>query len=100
MGYSGITAPEFEDASVALCAAVSRRNGESVWKDLCDVYLRTARARECHVEVLSAANYGWTTLHQPMITSGERLYFTLGPRVVYNNILPLVGTGGVTNQIN
>ena len=100
MGYSGITAPEFEDASVALCAAVSRRNGESVWKDLCDVYLRTARARECHVEVLSAANYGWTTLHQPMITSGERLYFTLGPRVVYNNSWPLVGTGGVTNQIN
>jgi hypothetical protein len=53
-----------------------------------------------HVEVLSAANYGWATLHQSMFTSGERLYFTLGPRVVYNNSWPLVGTGGVTNQIN
>ena len=77
MGYSGITAPEFEDASVALCAAVSRRNGESVWKDLCEVYLRTARARECSVGWLSAANYELTTLHQSMFTSGERLYSNL-----------------------
>ena len=77
MGYSGITAPEFEDASVALCAAVSRRNGESVWKDLCDVYIRTARDRECSVVCLSAANYELTTLHQPMFTSGELLYSNL-----------------------
>ena len=43
MGYSGITAPEFEDASVALCAAVSRLNGESVWKDLGEIELRKGR---------------------------------------------------------
>ena len=74
IGYSGITVPAFADACVALCAAVSRLNGESVWKDLGEVYLRKGRAGECFVERLSAANYEPTTLHQSMFASGERLH--------------------------
>ena len=74
IGYSGITASEFADVCVPGCAAVSRLNGESVWKDLGEIELRKGRAGECSVERLSAANYELTTLRQSMFTSGERLH--------------------------
>ena len=74
IGYSGINASEFADACVPRCAAASRLNGESVWKDLGEIELRKGRAGECSVERLSAANYELTTLHQSMFTSGELLH--------------------------
>ena len=74
IGYSRITASECEDACVPGCAAVSRLNGESVWKDLGEIELRKGRAGVCSVELLSAATYELTTLHQSMFTLGQRLH--------------------------
>ena len=66
IGYSGITASEFADVCVPRCAAVIGLNGESVWKDLGEIGLRKARAGECSVEKLSAANYELTTDNTPV----------------------------------
>ena len=66
IGYSGITASEFADVCVPRCAAVIGLNGESVWKDLGEIGLRKARAGECSVERLSAANYELTTGNPPV----------------------------------
>ena len=65
IGYSGITASEFADV-VPRCAAVIGLNGKSVWKDLGEIDLRKARAGECSVERLSAANYELTTGNPPV----------------------------------
>ena len=66
IGYSGITASECADVCVPGCAAVIGLNGESVWKDLGEIGLRKARAGECSVERISAANYELTTDNPPV----------------------------------
>ena len=72
IGYSGITASEFADVCVPRCAAVIGLSGESVWKDLGEIGLRKARAGECSVERLSAANCELTTGNPPVNVLSSR----------------------------
>ena len=87
IGYSGITASEFADVCVPRRPALIGLNGDSVWNGLGELGLRKARAGECSMERLSAANYELMTDNPPVnvpISRAAALYYITAVQLRYS----------------